>query len=178
MNKTENKTQAVGFSNIKEMQNLIKTNGIPNLAASLKSFRQKLNAVGAKIVEVKKSAESKTTVKAPVVSEPKEVKVEQPAKVEAPVQQKAEPVQKPVREQQNARGSFAGGNGYQNRNAQNGGGFNRAGQNGFGQRQNGGFGQRPTGKFTPTGERRFDNNGDGRRPNSYSNDNRFGKPGI
>ena len=175
MNKTENKTQAVDFSNIREMQNLIKTNGIGNLAANLKSFRQKLNSVGAKIVEVKKSAEAKTTVKAPVVSEPKEVKVE-PVKVETPVQQKAEPVQKPVREQQNPRGSFAGNNGYQNRTNQNGG-FNRAGQNGFGQRQNGGFGQRPAGKFTPTGERRFDNNGDGRRPNSYSNDNRFGKPG-
>ena len=87
MNKTENKTQAVDFSNIREMQNLIKSNGIGNLAASLKSFRQKLNIVGAKIVEVKKSAETKAVVK-PSAPEPQEVKVKaEPVKVETKVEE-------------------------------------------------------------------------------------------
>ena len=180
MNKTENKTQ-VDFSNIREMQNLIKTNGIGGLAASLKTFRQKLNSVGAKIVEVKKANEAKQANSAKAQAKPVEVpKVEPVAVQKSDEQLKSKPVSN-VKEQQttaNARGGFANQNSYQNRS--NSAGFNRGnGQNnGYQNRANNGFGQggRPTGRFTPTGERRFDNNSD-RRPGSYSNDNRFGKPG-
>ena len=172
MNKTENKAN-VDFSNIREMQNIIKTNGISNLAVSLKSFRQRLNLVATKIVETKKSASAKVEVAA----KPQEVKAE-PAV--APVAKPAEKPQERVAAQPAARTNPANGqNGYQNR--QNGN-FNRnGGGQGFGNRQ-GGFNQnRPNGKFTPTGERRFDNRDGGSRPNSYSNDNRFqrnadGKP--
>ena len=190
MNKTENKT--VDFSNIKEMQNLIKSNGISNLAVNLKSFRQRLSSVGAKIVEAKKNLEVKSKeVKEPVKEVVKEVKVE-PVVQEAP-----KPVQKtqaPVAEQKQARAGFENRDRAQggfNRDRQAGGMQNRGqgrfgngqpganGQGGF-NRFNGAQGSRPQGKFTPTGERRFDGNnsyGD-KRSTSYSNDNRFGgKPG-
>ena len=176
MNKTENKTN-VDFSNIREMQNIIKTNGISNLAVSLKSFRQRLNLVATKIVETKKSAPAKVEV----AVKPQEVKAE-PTVV--PVAKPAEKPQErvvPAQNQNQARTNSANGqNGYQNR--QNGN-FNRSNGNGqgFGNRQNGFNQNRPNGRFTPTGERRFDNRDGGSRPNSYSNDNRFqrnadGKP--
>ena len=190
MNKTENnKTQVVDFSNIREVQNLIKTNGISNLAVSLKEFRQKLNSVGTKIVELKKNNEAKTATETKVaVSEvkPKEAPATPVAKTpEQPKVASNVSSQKPQYDQNRNQGYNRGGyNGnnqgnFQNRNQ----GFNRNGNNqgGFGQRPNG-FGQnRQTGKFTPTGERRFDNSnsyGD-RKPNTFSNGaNRFGgKPG-
>ena len=156
MNKTENKTQ-VDFSNIREMQNLIKSNSVSNLASDLKSFRQRLSVVGGKILEIKKNNQK--------------VEVKEPAKVEVKVSAPAEPIQKPaakpeqkeqarpVQQQagrqmngQGQRQGYAGGGNYQN-------GYNRNAQ---GQRQNGtGFqGQRQNGRFTPTGERRFDNGRD------------------
>ena len=190
MNKTENnKTQVVDFSNIREVQNLIKTNGISNLAVSLKGFKQKLNSVGTKIVELKKNNEAKTATETKVaVSEAKPKEAPASPVIKTPEQPKVASnvsSQKPQydqnRNQEYNRGGYNGNNqgNFQNRNQ----GFNRNGNNqgGFGQRPNG-FGQnRPTGKFTPTGERRFDNSnsyGD-RKPNTFSNGaNRFGgKPG-
>ncbi len=177
MNKTENKTQS-NFANIKEIQNLIEHNNVGNLAVSLKAFRQKLNAVGARIVEIKKAASAKVVEKPKAEPTPIETKKVEPAVQEKPVAPAKPAV--PAREQAttNGRGGFAGQNNYQNH--QNAGGFNRGqgAQNGYSQRQGGNFaGGRPTGRFTPTGERRFDNNSGERRPGSYSNDNRISKPG-
>ena len=55
MNKTENNKTQVDFSNIRNMQNLIRLNGIPSLANGLKSLKQRLDSVGAKINEGKKN---------------------------------------------------------------------------------------------------------------------------
>ncbi len=183
MNKTENTKQS-NFANIKEIQNLIENNNVKALAGGLKAFREKLNAVGAKIVEIKKTAGAKaveTPKPAPVVAEPP--KVEPVVVKEKPVVQTkpAAASQKPQQAQQSSRGGFAGQNGgYQNRQ----GGFNRGqggnGQNGGYNRQGGNFAGdgRPGGRFTPTGSRRFDNNANGeRRPGTYSNDNRFQRQG-
>ena len=77
MNKTENKTQ-VDFSNIRDLQNIIKTNGISKLAMGVKSFKQRLSLVGTKITDAKKKSgepkkvEVKPVEPAPVV----ETKVE------------------------------------------------------------------------------------------------------
>ena len=56
MNKTENKTQG-SFSNITEMQNLIKKNSVVEFANNLKALKQRLSVVGTKIVEFKKKNE-------------------------------------------------------------------------------------------------------------------------
>ena len=53
LNKTENKVQ-VDFSNIRDLQNIIKTNGISKLAMGVKSLKQRLSVVSAKIADVKK----------------------------------------------------------------------------------------------------------------------------
>ena len=178
MNKTENKTNDE-FSNIREMQDIIKNEKISDLAVNLKSFRQRLNLVATKIIDIKKNA---VTKEAESVVKPKEVKAEPVVAVqpEKPVQQPQERAPQQAPANANVRANVSNGqNGYQNRQAGN---FNRQGNGqGFAGRQQGGFNQgRPNGKFTPTGERRFDNR-DGQRPNSYSNDNRFqrnadGKP--
>ena len=180
MNKTENK-KTVDFSNIREMQNLIKTNGISSLAVNLKAFRQRLSSVATKIVDAKKKFEPKVEVKAPAAQTVTEVKAE--VKQEQPkLQVKAE--QQPVQKQKQGfdnRSQFNRGAG----DRQNGDFQNRQQNPRFagkpGERQQGGFGQggRPQGKFTPTGERRFDgNNGYEGRKSTYSNDNKFGgKPG-
>ena len=164
MNKTENKTQ-VDFSNIREMQNLIKTHSISNFANNLKSLKQRLSVVGGKIVEIKKS-NNIVEVKEPVKTEQKVVvETVQKAQSKTEDQQNARP-QNPVRPQNNAQGQRA--NGYNN-NYQNGYNRNAQGQ----QRQNGAYqGNRQSGKFTPTGERRFDNGRDySGRQNSYNGGN-------
>ena len=173
MNKTENKT--VDFSNIREMQNIIKSNSISSFASNLKTFKQRLSTVGAKIVETKKASEvakKKVEEVKPVVATPKAA---EPAKVaSAAPQTETKPQQSTT-----ARANF---------NADKKPGFNgQRPQNGYqGQRTQGNFqGQRQQngGRFTPTGERRFDsNNGYGdRRQNSYNSANGFGgrptKPG-
>ena len=180
MNKTENKTQ-VDFSNIREMQNLMKSNSVSSLASDLKSFRQRLSVVGTKIVEFKKNNE-KLAVKEPA----KPV-----VKVEAPVVEVPKAVQKPeVKEQpraqvnarpnaQGQRNGYNGGN-FQNgynrndRNDRNGQGQQRQNAGGYqGQRQNGG-------RFTPTGERRFDNGRDysGRQGSFGENRGQFNRGGA
>ena len=179
MNKTENKTQ-VDFSNIREMQNLIKSNSVSSLAGELKSFKQRLSVVGGKILEIKKANE-KAEVKAPAKTEVKETApVEEPAKAPAkPEEQSArqerpQQMARPAAQAQGQRPQY-GNNGYQN------GGYNRNGQGG--QRQGGnnfqGNRQGGNGRFTPTGERRFDNGRDysGRQGSFGNNGGQFNRNG-
>ena len=183
MNKTENKTQ-LDFSNIRDLQNIIKSNGISKLAMGVKSFRQRLSSVGEKITEAKKAAAVKTAP-APVVvapkPEPKPV-VEQKTPVAAKPQAENYGDKQAVRKQGfDNRNGYNGGQGYQGRQGGNFANGQRPAGAGFGNRpQNGGFQNRQGGKFVATGERRFDNNND-RRPGAFSNGQngggRFGKPG-
>ncbi len=189
MNKTENKKQ-VDFSNIREMQNILRSNSISSFASNLKTFKQRLNTIGAKIVEVKKSAPKPVEVKS---KEPSAV-AQTPRPVEQPekktVAQSAvshtqdrpagkvaannnQNYQRPRQFDNNNR--FGNGQNNQNGFRQNRPGFAGQSQNGYGPRQNGqgnyqgNYQNRQNGKFTPTGERRFDNNnqyGD-RRQNSF-----------
>ena len=186
MNKTENKTQ-LDFSNIRDLQNIIKSNGISKLAMGVKSFRQRLASVGEKITNAKKASAVKVAP-APVVAAPKVEAKPVVAKTEAPaVKPQAENYQDrgdrtAVRKQgfDNRNGYNGNGQGYQGRQGGNFANGQRPAGQGFGNRpQNGGFGNRQGGKFVATGERRFDNNNDNRRPGAFSNgqNGRFGKPG-
>ena len=75
MNKTENKTQVqADFSNIRELQNIVKANGISKLSMALKSFKQRLGFVSTKITEIKKKSEEPKKVE----SKPVEVKPQEP----------------------------------------------------------------------------------------------------
>ena len=178
MNKTENKAQ-VGFSNIKELQNLIKSNGVSSLANNLKSFRQRLSVVGGKILEIKKNTAKveESAKKVEAKTEPVKPVVEQSAKQE----QKVEAVQNVQRTAERpARQPAQRGSGYNNGTGNNyQGGYNRNAQ---GQRQNGAYqgqnGGRQFGRFTPTGERRFDNRDSSGRPNSYNGNNAQGGRGA
>ena len=166
MNKTENKTQG-GFSNISEMQNLIKENRVVEFANNLKSLKQRLSVVGTKIVEVKKKSE-KVESKPAEKPETKVAAVVSAEKVAEPKTETA--IQKPqvAKPQADAQSQRQGFN--RNASAQRQGGFQRpenGGQpynrNANGQRPagNGYQGQRPAGsRFNPTGERRFDNGRD------------------
>ena len=179
------------FSNIRDLQNIIKSNGISKLAMGVKSFRQRLGSVGEKIIEAKKASAAK---QAPVVSAPAKVE-EKAAEKQAPVVSAAKsPAQtentiqtRPVmdrtadarRSGYDNRPNYNGANGYQNRQQ---GGFNgQQRQGGYQNRQQGGYQQnRQGGKFVATGERKFDNNYGDRRQGSYQNNaagGRFGKPG-
>ena len=187
MNKTENKAQ-VDFSNIRDLQNIIKTNGISKLAMGVKSLKQRLSVVSAKIADVKKKTEVKPVEK-PVEVKPVETKpvaTEQKPATKTVEQKPTETAKKPAFEnkaiyQQNRQNSFGNrqsDNNYQNRQ----GGFNR--QNGDYQNRQGGFNRqggdyqnRQGGKFVATGERKFDNNYGDRRPGYYSPSSRFNKPG-
>ena len=80
LNKTENKTQT-DFSNIREMQNLVKTNSINSFAANLKMSKQKLSTLGSKILEIKKANES-------MAAESKTEKQPKVAPVSSPVAEK------------------------------------------------------------------------------------------
>ena len=167
MNKTENK-KPVDFSNIKAMQNLMMSNSVASLASDLKSFRQRLSAVGAKIIEVKKTAEKAVVKEAPVA---KPV-VESAKPVEQKVEQKPQTAVAASKPQQTARPVSQQRPAYNN-NGQNG--YNRNNYQGQ-QRQQGGYQQnRQGGKFTPTGERRFDNGRDySGRQNSYNGNSQYG----
>jgi len=151
LNKTETKTQN-DFSNIREMQNIVKTNSLNSFAMNLKSSKQKLSALGSKILEIKKAGEAAAAkAKAETITE---------TKPQAQVEAKTEPVMKePVAKSQPKEQAPAYNrtqNNYQGRQPAQGG-FNRAQNGGNAQRQ-GGFNSRPNGKFVATGERRFDNN--------------------
>ena len=157
MNKTENKSQ-VDFSNIRDLQNLMKSNGVTSLASNLKSYRQRLNALGGKIVEFKKNneVEAKSQEKPAVKVAEAAVSVAQKSETQKPVQRQEQQVSRPqqntARGNMNQRPSNYGGN-YSNGYNRNNQGQQRQGGNGF---QN----NRQPGRFTPTGERRFDNNRD------------------
>lgn len=188
MNNTENKSQA-DFSNIRDLQNIIRTNGISKLAMGVKSLKQRLSLVSTKISDVKKKVEETKKVE----TKPAEVKPkEQP--VEVKVEKQPTPVSKPA-DMQQRKPAFDGKQNYQNRqngfNGQRQGGFdgnyqNRQGgyqnngfqnrQNGYQGRQDGGFQNRQNGKFVATGERKFDNNYADRKPGSFSG-SRFNRPG-
>ena len=185
MNKIENKAQGTDFSNITYAVNELKKNGaISNMVAGLKDFRQKLNNVGAKIVELKKKVQvveqkpvvetKKEEVKTEVVAEQtKPATVSAANKTQVNSAERGQTQKRAFNERDNRQNGTQSG--FQNRQ----GGFNRQpGQGGFNsQRPNGGFQNRHGGRFTPTGERRFDNNGADRRPGSYNGDSRFQKPG-
>lgn len=162
---TESKN-TVDFSNIRNIQNLLKSNEISNLNSSVKSFKQRINVLGAKISEIKSSipaaGKAEPTLKPETVAEKKpEVKVQvaaqspaqkpQQFKPNAPRQEGSRPPFNPQRNGQNF------GNGFQGQ--RQGSGFQ-------GQRQNG-FSSRPQGRFTPTGERRFDTQTD-KKPGGYT----------
>lgn len=173
MNKTENKN-SVDFSNIREVQNLIRTNGISSLAMDLKATKQRLGGLSAKIESLKKSS---------VKSEPALSKVQEapkPAVSEPKPTQKSEPEKRPANQYasqgqrmdnrpnfgaRNNGSNFAG----QRPNGQNHGNF---GGNGAGQNAGTARGQfnggRQFGRFTPTGERRFDNASGDHKPNFYN----------
>ena len=55
LNKTETKTQN-DFSNIREMQNIVKTNSLNSFAMNLKGAKQRLSSLGTKILDIKKGA--------------------------------------------------------------------------------------------------------------------------
>ena len=169
MNKTENKAQ-VDFSNIRDLQNIIKTNGISKLAMGVKSLRQRLSLVSAKIADSKKKAED---------SKKAELKVSQEkAKAVETPQIKTEHAEKPVVEPEKK--VLDNKTIYQNRqNAQRQNFENRQGafsqnRQGYQGRPDGGF-NRQGGKFVATGERKFDNNYGDKKPGSFSN-SRFPRP--
>ena len=161
MNKTENKTQ-VDFSNIRDLQNIIKTNGISKLAMGLKSLKQRLSLVSAKIADAKKKTEDAKKLEVKAVEEkPKADEAVQAKSVEPT----AAPAEKKVLDNKTI---------YQNRqNAQRQNFENRQGafqQNRQGyQGRTDGFNGRQGGKFVATGERKFDNNYGDKKPGSFSN---------
>lgn len=177
MNNTENNNK-VDFSNIRNMQNLIKSNGISNLAANVKSFKQRLLEVGAKIAENKKksapAAEAKPQVSTAKVEEKVTTPVSQPVSAPAKTQAPQQNVRQNGYQGQRQDNRFNGGanNGFNRNNSGTNGyqgqrnGYQGQGQNG--NRQGGFDRNRPTGRFTPTGERRFDNASGDRKPGGYS----------
>ena len=150
MNKTENKNNAL-FSNIKEMQNLIKTNSISALAMDLKSFKQRLSLVGTKILDIKKKV-AKVEEKPVEVQKPVEVKTQKPAAPEKTIEAR----QRSFAERNNVNGK---GSGFVSNNPRQ-----SNGQKPFNRQQ---------GKFNPTGERRFDSQGE--RQGSYNGGQSFGR---
>lgn len=169
MNKTENKTQ-VDFSNIRDLQNIIKTNGISKLAMGVKSLKQRLVSVGATISEIKKKNETAKALEQKPAAPAVEPKAQEKPEVKPVSQQKTEETKKQPLDNKAI---------YQNRqnalNNQRQASFqNRQGY----QSKDGGFQSRQNGRFVATGERKFDNNYGDRKPNSFSGNNpRFSKPG-
>lgn len=160
MNKTENKSQN-DFSNIKEIQNLIKSNGVMRFANNLKSLKQRLSVVGGKILEIKKQNEKLEKPAEKVETKP--TAVVSAEKISAESKQTAEhtATKSQTISQQRTNGFDANRNNQnqrQNRFGNNDNGYsNRNGQ----RPANGYQGQRPAGaRFNPTGERRFDNGRD------------------
>ena len=190
MNKTENNKTQLDFSNIRDLQNIIRSNGISKLAMGVKSFKQRLGNINDKISEIRKTqtvVENKPAVSA-VVQPKVEVKPVAKPEVSANVV-KSNPQTENYQDRNGDR--FARKQNFDNKNGgynnyQNGrqGGFNngqRPNANGYQNRQQGGsFGNgRQGGKFVATGERKFENNFGDRRQGSFSNgqNGRFGKPG-
>lgn len=187
MNKTEKKTQ-VDFSNIRDLQNIIKTNGISKLAMGLKSFRQRLGLVSTKIVDAKKKAEETkkvetkpAEVKAPVETNEPKITM-QTAFEKSVVEQKSSTQTRQINSGAQRQGQFDGAN-RQNRQTgpANNNGYQNRQQTGYQQRQGGyqgrqdGTQSRQGGKFVATGERKFESGFGDRKQGSF-NGTRFGKP--
>ena len=170
MNNTESKN-SVDFSNIRNIQNLLKSNGISNLNAGVNSFKQRLNELGAKILELKQNTKAETKIEKPVEAEVK--KAEQTNSLpNVPVTKtQPKPVERRTERQESSKFQPSNGNSRnfnnQNQNRSNPFG-SRQNFQGQGQNQKNGnnFSSRPQGRFTPTGERRFDNSE--RKPGGYT----------
>ncbi len=179
MNNTDNKK--TDFSNIREVQNIIRTNGLSSIAMDLKNSKQRLSSLESKIVALKKAVNKPVEAVATVKAEAK------PAEAQKQVSQKPQQPQQSQQMQKNPQIAIKP-DVRQNNNFNRNGGFNNNGQRqnqnnrGFGQsnnyghnngaqrgQQGGGYqGNRPFGHFTPTGERRFDVNSGERRSNFYN----------
>lgn len=188
MNKTDNSGKSA-FSNIRDIQNLIKNRSISGFLSDLKSFRERVNSLTDKIDELKrenarrsetsgeKVAEQPAKTEQPVSSSPKVEEVKKPAATVSP--QKAEQNVKPQTQvsqksnysrSENSNGkNFGGGGyrnngGYQNNQYQNNNRYNGKPNYSQGGNRNGQQNGRPQGsRFVSTGERRFDGNYDGRK---------------
>ena len=188
LNKTDNKI--VDFSNIRDVQNLLKNKSISNFASNVKSFKQRVSSLSDKIADVKKNyeaqkaklAEQKTVEQKVVEPKVSEVKVSEPVvsnaqkaavtsapKVEAPAKQtqtvKETPVksqnEKPAQQNFNRQDRNQDRNNNYNNNRNNGGYNNNQRQNYNGQNgQNNRFGQRND-----------NNNRGGYNNNNYQNRN-------
>ena len=164
MNNTENSNK-VDFSNIRNVQNLIKSNSIATLAAGVKQLKQRLADLGSKISEIKKVSGVETSApkaeekSKPVSSSPKTETT--PPQNTAVAKEQAKPTVN-----QNNRPNQPRGDSRFGQNSSDG----KFGQKNFqGQRQGGFSGSRPQGRFTPTGERRFDNPGSSdKKPGGFS----------
>ena len=177
MNKTENKTH-VDFSNIRDLQNILRENSISAFVMKLKETKQRLNSFGTKLVELKKQADKPSEVAKPLTKEgnTSDVTAKSSSEVASSVQSTES---KLVDKEQKSStvNNRQSGQGFSARQPQ---GMQRNNQRDFSQRNSaqGGFQSRGTGRFTPTGERRFDNPaqyGGERRQNSFGGGS-FGKP--
>ena len=184
MNKTENNKNS-DFSNIRDMQNLLKTKSISNFATNVKSFRQRVNALSEKISEVKKTASAKVETakveeKAPATPVQSVAKAPETAvKVEPAVQKATVQVSEPLKQklpvtsnvakqtsqnkptqnrgEQNQRGNFGDGK-YQNNSNRNGANF------GNGNRQNGNY---------QNGNGNYQNRNNGQRNGGYNQNGNY-----
>lgn len=161
------------FSNIRNVQDIVKDNRISSFAADIKTLKQRLENVGQKLAEKKKKYAEELKQKQiqetaakeiqEKVSKPVEKPAIQTAKVEPASQQKppvsAKPQEQYGNKSQNASKNFSDKDGKR-QNGQNNGYSRdnnfRQGNNGGRERQN--VGAKPQGRFTPTGARRFDPN--------------------
>lgn len=169
MNKTENKTQ-VDFSNIRDLQNIIKTNGISKLAMGVKALKQRLVSFGAKIDAIKKLEETKKAEVKPVETKTDVQKAE--ARVIETAQQNTAQKQPEQAKKQTLDNKTI----YQNKQNALSNQRQVGGRQAF-QPKDGGFQNRQGGKFVATGERKFDNNSGDRKFNQYGNNPRFAKQG-
>ena len=166
MNKTENKAQVVDFSNIRDLQNIIKTNGISKLAMGVKSLKQRLSSISAKIVDAKKKQEEAKKAEAKAVEVKAKVETVEPKPASVATEKPVQSAEKKVvldnktiyQNRQNAQRQN-----FENRQ----GGFNN--RQGYQGRNDGGMNNRQGGKFVATGERKFDNNYSKDRQGSFSN---------
>ena len=190
MNKTEN-NKNVDFSNIRDMQNLLKNKSISDFATDIKSFKQRVNSLSDKITDIKKkheaqrekAVEQKPAIVEPTVStvqkpvETPAVKAEPaPVKVETPVTKVETPASKPQQQnkqpQNNNNGGYnrqdKGNNGYNRNNNYNQNNIQRQnynGQNNYNNGQNRNFGQRNGNGYNQNGNYNGQNRNQGGRFN-------------
>ena len=181
MNKTENNNK-VDFSNIRDMQNLIKTKSISNFATNIKSFRQRVESLATKIGAIKGENNSKNldtskpvqntesgTVISPVSSVVKKeetkpvTKVAKPESAEKITTEKVDKTEKkdvssPVKVVNNSTKSQVSKQESVKQNQPNGNNYNRGNYNS--QRQQNGVNQNQfNNKNSGQGQRNFGQNG-------------------